>query len=477
MTLNWVLSSLFFVLLCAGVGYFYVAAYSGKIWEHVILAALFLPLATDGFFLSWHLMRRPSRVRNASFDWRKVTIIIPCYNGEKIIGETIRQALRHVSKHQIIVVSDTSSDKTVGVVRPYGVKIIENTVNMNKALSISSAMKHVTTEYVLPLDDDTLIGGTFIPTSLLDEGYSAVAFNVMPEETGTLLNKLQIFEYRKSMYLGKNIRSSVGAIGNVSGAIGLFRTKDLLEQVRLHSGQFGGEDQQRTMLVHLIGQGKGIVYADSAVHTLVPETLRQLFRQRAYRWGMAVHETFVLCLMMIASPRTHYILKAERAYLLFVFLTDPIRMVFWPLLFLNPRLFGTLFLFYLFLETLSWLKTGRQDPWYVVALSPLYALVRNVARFVAHFYWFKVKFDYLVKRKFHRFITDRRLIAEYAVVTGILLIFWVVTLHNVFTVGGRRIAVEMRQSLLVVVDLYEREIGSRIESPAFMATILEYVRK
>lgn len=334
-----------------------------------------------------------------------------------------------VPPEQIFVISDHSTDDTVTVARSYGVQVFENEKNYNKGLSINRWVEKITTEYCLILDDDTHIKDTLIPTNLLDKGYSAVAFNVMPERTPTIINALQQYEYRKSMYLGKHLRSRVGAIGNVSGAIGLFRTKDLIRQARKHSGQFGGEDQQRTMLVHLESEGEGIVYVDSTVYTEAPDTWHALFRQRAFRWGMAVHETFVLCLRIIFSPKTHYLLKVERTYLLFILFTDPIRMVLFPLLFFHPIFVLTLYTLYLVFETAAWAKTGFQDPVWIILLSPVYNVYKNLGRFLAHFYWFKVKYQYVIKDQYHKLITDRNLIGEYLFLTIILVFFWFFSLN------------------------------------------------
>src|SRR6202007_1364109 len=111
----------------------------------------------------------------------------------------------------------------------------------------------------------------------------AVAFNVLPIRSETLINELQQFEYRQSMQLGKNVRAADGSIGNISGAIGLFKTADLIKQVTRHSGQFAGEDEQRTLLVHLFSEGKGITYTDTTVNTEAPATWLSLYRQRAYK--------------------------------------------------------------------------------------------------------------------------------------------------------------------------------------------------
>ncbi len=417
------LLAIFFLFF--SVGYFYTQILAdSSIFGSFLLGVVFLSASTDGLFLLLNIFRKPMKAAQLSFKSEKLSIIIACYNGESVISETVRQASLKVPKSRIYVISDASTDKTNIIVKALGVNLIVNEENKNKALSISHAIHNIKTPYVLILDDDTHIEETFIPTSLLDDGYAAVAFNVMPESTGTLVNMLQQFEYRKSMILGKELRAEVGAIGNVSGAIGLFRTDDLVQQIETHSGQFGGEDQQRTMMVHLESQGKGIAYVDSIVLTEAPNTFYKLFRQRYRSWNCSTHETFFLNLQVILSPKLHYLLKFERAYLLFILLTDPIRMLFIFHIFLFPINFLILYSFYVLLETMCWLKTGRKDTYLIVLLSPLYGLLKTIARFIAHFWWFKLKYDYLVKKKFHRYITGRFLIVEYFFVAILLFFLW-----------------------------------------------------
>lgn len=438
--------------LVFAVGYFFTQINSNHSFTNSFLVGvLFLSAATDGFMMLIGMFRKPAHYEKLSFDASKVTILIACYNGEKVIGETIEQALVHVPKEQIIVVSDCSKDATEKVASSYGVRVIRNERNVNKALSISLNMKYVETEYVLILDDDTHIAKTFIPTNLIEEGYSAVAFNVMPEETGTLVNKLQVFEYRKSMVLGKSLRASVGAISNVSGAIGLFKTKDLIYQATRHSGQFGGEDQQRTMLVHLEGEGKGIAYVDATVLTEAPPTFGKLFKQRAKSWNCSVHETLFLCTRILFSTKTHFLLKLERSYELFVFMTDPLRIIFFGTAFIYPINFLLLYVLYLCVETLGWFKTGRKDSFSVVLVSPIYSVfIKTPARFLASFWWFYIKKDYLYKR-LHWYITDRNVVREYAFTTAVVVFLWSSALFQ---------SREVISSKLVIVVAYTRHTSS-----------------
>lgn len=409
--------------------FFYLSVGKSLVFTNQILGLVFLSLTTDTFLLVVHFFRSPGHHGKLSFDSSKLTIIITAYKSEDVIAETISNALSHVPAERIFVVCDLTPDKEIqenvaAIASRMGVRVFKNARNLNKALGISNAIKHVDTPYVLTIDDDTYIGKVFIPTSLLDDGFSAVAFNVMPKETGRIVTKFQTFEYRKSMFLGKHLRSSVGAIGNVSGAIGLFHTDDLVRQSSLHSGQFGGEDQQRTLLVHLESERKGVVFMDSLVPTDAPATWKALFRQRAYMWNFATHELFALSWKAIFSKKTHWLLKAERAYNLFILLTEPLRVFLWLVMFTRPFATLVLLLFFVLMSLLSWFKTGRKDPLWVVLLFPLYSKFNSLGRFVGHFWWFPTKYEYIFKKKLHKLISGRKLLLEYSLVAILLLALW-----------------------------------------------------
>lgn len=390
---------------------------------------LIFSLITDGLFIIVQTLRRKAKHENIYFDPAQLTVVIACYNGQDVIGETINQVLRHVPREQVIVVSDASTDNTEQIVRKSGVQLIVNETNINKVLSIDCAMKEVTTPYVLLLDDDVLIGDITIPTSLLDDGFTAVAFNVMPVKSDSWVNKLQVFEYRNSMQIGKNLRARSGGIGNVSGAIGLYRTEDILRQATLHSNQFAGEDEQRTILAHLYGSGKGITYTDQTVLTHAPETFGKLYRQRAHSWSLALPELFTLYWRLIFSPKTHYLLKGEKAYYLYIYLTDPLRILFLWLIIMRPQKVALLYAFYLFFSVWVWVRMKFKDDFTVVLAYPLYKLWLTLCRFVGNFIWFKHKFGYL-RQKLHTRVVQRRLKNEYALVSAVFVVLWGMSLYR-----------------------------------------------
>lgn len=423
-------TGLLFVISLIGVVIFFYAFSADSLSGRAILFAYVLTVSIDGLIIGIHLLLRQPKKQLVGFDPDKLTILIICYNGADVIEKTIRQALVHVPPQQIIVVSDNSSDNTDALASAMGVRVFRNYRNLNKSMSINHYIRYVTTPYTLILDDDTLIGQTFIPTSLLDDGFAAVAFNVMPIPAKNLANRFQSFEYRKSMVIRKGLKATMGAVNNVSGAIGLFHTEDLIRQSHRHSGQYGGEDQQRTILAQLESIRRGVTYSPSTVYTLAPPTLRAVFKQRAFKWGTATHENFLLMIRSLWHPRIHPLMKLEETYSLFVLLTEPFRVIFFLLVLFAPA--GSfaahilrLTLFYIVIEVCAWLKMGRKDPLWVVILFPLYAKYLSAARFTAHFYWLKKKYIYTYKNRFHRYILSRRLLAEYGITLAILSGIWV----------------------------------------------------
>jgi glycosyltransferase involved in cell wall biosynthesis len=411
-------------LLAFGLWWFYTRVWDFGHHRRGLVLALGFLLLSDGLYLLIHAFLRPHYYHGIECEPKDLTVVLSTYNSGHGIAKTIEGARRHVPGDHILIVSDTSTDNTAEVASSLGVRVHENDVNLNKALTISMISPEIRTPYTLILDDDTYIGNATIPTSLLDDGYDAVAFNVMPEPENTLVNKFQRYEYRKNMFLSKSLRAGSASVGNVSGAIGLYHTKDVQLQSAYHSGFFGGEDQERTTLTYLYGNGKGVTYTDSVVLTEAPHTWWQLFRQRALKfgggWGAAHLNILALYLKLIVSPRAKFALKFEKGYQVFITLTDPLRLVLFPLMLLDPVGLAIVYAAYVSLETILWLWTKRADSFVIVLLSPLYGMFNTIGRFVAIPFWIKNRFDFIIRKKFHRRVPQRNLVVEYAAITAVM---------------------------------------------------------
>ena len=88
----------------------------------------------------------------------KVTVIIPAYNAEKFIEQTINSVLAQTFQDfEIIVIDDGSKDKTAEIINSYGflVRCIQTTnggVSRARNLGINNALG----EYIAFLDSDDL---------------------------------------------------------------------------------------------------------------------------------------------------------------------------------------------------------------------------------------------------------------------------------------------------------------------------------
>lgn len=87
-----------------------------------------------------------------------ISVIIPNYNRESLIGETIANLLaQSLPPHEIIVVDDGSTDKSVEVIRSFGdkVKLIQQ-VNQGPGTARNAGLKMASGEFIQFQDSDDL---------------------------------------------------------------------------------------------------------------------------------------------------------------------------------------------------------------------------------------------------------------------------------------------------------------------------------
>ncbi len=84
-----------------------------------------------------------------------VTAIVPAYNEEDRVADTI-EALKNIGKiTEIIAVDDGSSDSTLQVLQNCnGIKVIHYNTNKGKGRAVKEAMAHATNDYILLVDAD-----------------------------------------------------------------------------------------------------------------------------------------------------------------------------------------------------------------------------------------------------------------------------------------------------------------------------------
>lgn len=87
-----------------------------------------------------------------------VSVIIPCYNGEKFIGDTIKNVLNQTYKNwELIIVDDCSTDSSCEIVEHYlnnKIRLIKNTYHKGIAKTMNKGIKVATGDFIAFLDQD-----------------------------------------------------------------------------------------------------------------------------------------------------------------------------------------------------------------------------------------------------------------------------------------------------------------------------------
>jgi glycosyltransferase involved in cell wall biosynthesis len=90
----------------------------------------------------------------------KVSVLIPCYNAEKYVGETLESVFRQAwPELEVIVVDDGSTDGSADVVRSFArpnLRLIQQ-ANRGQTAALNVCCSHATGEFVQYLDADDLI--------------------------------------------------------------------------------------------------------------------------------------------------------------------------------------------------------------------------------------------------------------------------------------------------------------------------------
>ena len=218
-----------------------------------------------------------------------VTVMIPAYNEESVIVDTVRSALASVyPKLEILVIDDGSSDRTAELVRSNfardpRVRLLLQP-NRGKPAALNHALSEATGEIVVSIDADTIVDPEAVPRLVrhfVNPKVGAVAGNVKVMNRNKWLTRWQALEYITSQNLEKRAFDLLNCIPVVPGAAGAWRT-DLLRANGGFSGDTVAEDTDLTLTIRR--NGWKILYDEDAIgRTEVPDTVEALIRQR-FRW-------------------------------------------------------------------------------------------------------------------------------------------------------------------------------------------------
>lgn len=219
-----------------------------------------------------------------------VSVLIPCFNEEKVIAASVARILQSDWKNlEVLVLDDGSKDRTAQQVRDHFADDPRVTLlsfeNGGKARAVNRGLAMAKGEYVVALDADTL----FPPETIgrlarwfQDEDVGAVAGNAIVGNRVNIVTRWQALEYVTAQNLERRALSALGAVTVVPGAVGAWR-KRVLDDLGGYPSDTLAEDQDLTIACQRAGW-KVAFDPEARAYTEAPDTVGGLLKQR-FRWS------------------------------------------------------------------------------------------------------------------------------------------------------------------------------------------------
>lgn len=309
---------------------------------------------------------------------RPISILVPAYNEEETVCESVYSLLRlNYPNYEIIVVNDGSKDKTIErlvsefelqnifynppqilpteqikntyISKNYPNLYVIDKENGGKADALNTAINYSSFPLVCCIDSDTILDENGLiqlsypffenPNEMLAVGGTIRVVNNTTVKHGRVqkvsvgwsyLSLIQIVEYLRAFLVGRMGWDYLNATTIISGAFGLFKKRAIIEV-----GGYGtntiGEDLELLLRIHEYYLNKNQKYSvkflpDPVCWTEVPSSFKVLGKQRS-RWQQGLMEGMWSSRKMFFRPHTGVIGNIALPYLfLFELLSAPIEL-------------------------------------------------------------------------------------------------------------------------------------------------------
>lgn len=308
-----------------------------------------------------------------------ITIVVPAYNEEVTVVDTVKSLLLLDYKlYEIIVVDDGSKDSTSQVMidaynmqpvhRPirrsikcqpeefiyesYQYKVPVTLIrkkNGGKADALNMGINASQYPYFICMDADSVlqydslkkivipvleeenvvaVGGTVRPSNDVDLFEGKVKKYRLPK---SILACMQLLEYDRSFLASRILFDHFNGSLIISGAFGMFKKEAVIAAGGYDHGTMG-EDMELVVKLHSYCLSNQIPYSikyatDAVCWTQVPEKLKDLKKQRK-RWHLGLFQTMWKHRKMMANPRFGMVGVISYIYFLLYELLSPFIEVF-----------------------------------------------------------------------------------------------------------------------------------------------------
>ena len=360
-------------LFLTGVGYFFVAyliGYSTFLFISVIVGSLNL--------YKHHRQEQFKSILPADY-YLPVSIIVPAYNEEITVVDTVRSLLTlEYRAYEIIVVDDGSKDQTSQVLaKAFDMHLVHRPIrrqidcqreeyvyetraqkvpltlirkkNGGKADALNMGINAANFPYFICMDSDSVLQydslRRIVQPVLEDDNVVAVGgiiriSNDMELENGRVkryhlprnfLAFMQVLEYDRSFLASRILFDRFNGSLIISGAFGLFKKATVIAAGGYDSKTMG-EDMELVVKLHEYCTVNNITYAiryatDAICWTQVPERLQDLCKQRR-RWHLGLFQSMYKHRTMFSNHRFGAVSLVSYLYFLIYELLSPFIEIF-----------------------------------------------------------------------------------------------------------------------------------------------------
>lgn len=260
-----------------------------RVIKIVIWVLYFIGLYFSIFWLSV-FFSNPKKGRRLRLNvFPKVTFIVPVYNEEDSIEETLDSIYTQdypKEKLKVICVNDGSTDNSLKILKQlnkkYPFKLLSQK-NKGKYAAMNHALKHVSTPFFASFDADSIAGKHSLKMMLseFDSPNVAVVMPVMKVyKPSNVLEYVQWLEYQLNIFY-KFAMGKLDCIHVAPGPFSIFRTR-IIQKVGGFRKAYLTEDLELALRL----QKKGYLLKQSLrgeVYTKCPQTIKAFISQRV-RW-------------------------------------------------------------------------------------------------------------------------------------------------------------------------------------------------
>lgn len=325
-------------------------------------------------------MKRSHIIKDAS-----VAALIPAYNEQSVIANTLEAVLKLVPAKDIYVVDDGSRDKTATIARNY-TKNVLSTENRGKANALNLGIKYfrLTQKYqfIFFMDADSQPKFDFLEKALIhfkkdpQKKIICVVGRVKGVINTSWVSKYRQWEYQVSYFIHKRAQSYLQSILVAPGCATVYRS-NVFEKMVIPKGTMT-EDMDFTFQMHRAGYHEMVLEKDAIVYTQDPQNIKD-FTKQLNRW----YTGFWQVVRKHDIPWRGQMLDLEACVLALEGLYNGLIVIFLfasflPLSFLRrlgiftyPVLFD---LFIFFIPTLIWSAISDRDPSRILFIFHFYFL-------------------------------------------------------------------------------------------------------